>query len=111
MSGVVIHERGDVLLILGDRRVHLRPTFAALAAIEQARAPLMTLVHEASEGRPTLSDMALVFHHCWLLDKGDERPAIEAIGEMIVAAGLMAPLHSYRALLAAILGGHDADKG
>lgn len=39
MSGMVIHERGDVLLILGERRVHLRPTFAALAAIEQARAP------------------------------------------------------------------------
>ena len=95
--------RGEVAIDLGGRRHVLRPTFAALRAIESEAAPLLALAQEAAEGQVRTETMALVFHHCLCVDQEAARPAVEEIGETILAQGLMPALKAYRALLEAVL--------
>lgn len=100
----VVHARGDVQLVLGGTSYHLRPCFAALAAIERDVAPVLKLVQSAAAGEVKIEDMATVFHHCCLDDPDKGRPEIAEFGEMIMVAGILAPLRSYRDLLAGMLG-------
>ncbi|GEQ97070.1 hypothetical protein JCM17844_07070 [Iodidimonas gelatinilytica] len=107
MSGPV-KERGDVVFALDGEAFFLRPTFAALSRIEQNHAPILSLVQKAGDGHVQVQDMAVVFHHCHKAGAGEATPSIEAIGDRIVATGLLEPLRAYRALLAGILGQPDA---
>ncbi len=97
--------RGEVEIDLGGCRYVLRPTFAALRAIETEAAPLLALAQEAAEGQVRLEAMAIVFHHCLCVAGGAARPTVAEIGEMILARGLMPALKAYRALLEAVLVG------
>ncbi len=97
--------RGEVEIDLGGRTHVLRPTFAALLAIENEAAPLLVLAQEAAEGRVRLEAMATVFHHCLCVEDAVARPTVAEIGETLLAHGLMPALRAYRALLEAVLVG------
>ena len=101
--------RGEVELVLGDDRFVLRPTYAAIVALEDALGGVLDLAVQASEGRLSVRTLAVAFHHCIAEDSRD-RPSVDALGDRIVAAGVVHAVDTYRALLTAILtGGSDAD--
>ncbi|MFQ5347370.1 MAG: GTA-gp10 family protein [Rhodothalassiaceae bacterium] len=102
--------RGEVALELGGRSHVLRPSFAALLAIESEVAPLLVLAQEAAEGRVRVEAMATVFHHCLYLEDGAARPTVGEIGEVILADGLMPSLKAYRALIENVLMGPAPDR-
>ena len=95
--------RGEAELMVGGRRLVLRPSFAALVAAEAELGPLFALVERAADGRLGLGELAGLFWHCV-----GERPDTltrEAIGEAVVAQGLAAVTPALRVLLGQILQG------
>lgn len=99
----VLHERGDIVLTLGETRLHVRPTFAALCTMEeQTGQSLIALARRFAEGAFTLSDCKVVIE-AGLLGAGQAVPP--NLGELILTAGLLtlaAPLTRF--LEAALLG-------
>lgn len=99
--------RGEIELLLDGVAHVLRPTFAALVAVEQELGPLLTLVERASGGELKLAEMVALFWHC-LRDSGDpEREAAEreAFAEAVIRAGLSACAGPLKALLVQVLRG------
>jgi hypothetical protein len=89
--------RGETELMLGDRRVVLRPSFAALVAAEAEVGSLFALLARAGAGDIRLAEMAALLWHCAL------EPACtrEAFGDALLAAGPSAALPAFRTLLTA----------
>lgn len=56
--------RGEAMIVLGDRRYVLRPSFSALVAAEEEIGPLFALVERAANGSLKLAEMAALFWHC-----------------------------------------------
>lgn len=103
--------RGEVAIMLGGRACVLRPSFAALVAIEDSLGPLLVLAQQAAEGRVALGDLATVIHHCLLPETGEARPSVAEIGELLLADGMLGALAAWRTLLERTLsgiGGKDA---
>ena len=103
MSGQANALRGEAELRVGEARLVLRPSFAALVAAEGELGPLFALVERAADGRLALGEMVTLFWHCIA-----ERPAAltrEAVGEAVVAAGLAGATPALRLLLGQILQG------
>lgn len=96
--------RGDVTLTLGGETRVLRPSFAALAALEADAGPILMLAEAAAAGQVRLAHLAAAFHHLMLCGDG-ERPSADAVGEMILAEGMAPALRAYRCVLEQILTG------
>lgn len=103
MSGVANPARGEIALEMGDDRLRLRPSFAALVAAEEELGPLFDLVDRAADGKLALSDIAALFWHC-LVDppQGWTR---EGLGEAIVEVGLAKLSPVLRGIFKQILAG------
>ncbi len=93
--------RGEVCLVLGGVALRLRPSFSALIAAEGEVGSLFRLLERAGSGDVKLAEMGALFWHC-LFERPCDRNAFE---ERVLAAGPVAMLKPYRALLAAIFGG------
>lgn len=63
MSGANVL-RGEAELRVGERRLVLRPSFAALVAAEEELGPLFALVERAADGRLGLGELTSLFWHC-----------------------------------------------
>ena len=81
----------------------LRPSFAALVAVEQELGPLFALVERAAAGELRLTEMIALFWHC-LRDRGDDLDR-NAFAENVTANGLAAATPALKTLLGQILGG------
>ncbi|MFZ2995086.1 gene transfer agent family protein [Sphingobium sp.] len=101
MSGPNV-ARGEAALEIGGDVMTLRPSFAALVAAEQEVGPLFDLVERAADGKLSLGDLAALFWHC-LVDR--ERLSREALGEAMLAVGLVKLTPVLKAILHQILAG------
>ncbi len=111
MKGPVNGARGETEIVLAGRRYALRPTFGALAAIESGTGKsLLDLAREAAAGLLRVSDMAWIVWACAEAVDGQTVPDREAIGEAIVAEGIVAMAAPIGALLTAALTGSAAKK-
>lgn len=81
----------------------VRPSFAALVAVEGEVGPLLALAERAADGRLTLAEIEALLWHC-LADRpeGLERGRI---GEALVAQGVGVAMPALRAILRQILTG------
>ena len=95
--------RGEAKLLVGERVVVLRPSFAALVAAEGELGPLFALVEHAADGRLGLGELATLFWH--LVKDRPEALTRETIGEALVAQGLAAVTPALRVLIGQILQG------
>ena len=94
--------RGEALLELGDERLVLRPSFAALVAAEEELGPLFALVDRAAAGELRLSELVTLYWHCLARREGLDR---DTFAETLTAAGLAPATRPLRALLGQILQG------
>ncbi|MGR4889762.1 GTA-gp10 family protein [Sphingopyxis sp. LARHCG72] len=95
--------RGEAELLVGERVLVLRPSFAALVAAEAELGPLFALVERAADGRLALGELASLFWHC--VKERPEALTREMVGEAVVAEGLAAVTPALRVLLGQILQG------
>ena len=93
--------RGEAQLRVDERVLVLRPSFAALVAVEAELGPLFALVERAGAGQLRLAEIAALFFHC---QEGASHTR-EAVGEAVLAAGLAASTAPLRILLGQILRG------
>ena len=94
--------RGEASLIIAARPRVLRPSFAALVAAEEELGPLFALVERAGAGQLKLGELAALFWHC--LSPRDDLTR-DAVGEAVVAVGLVAASAPLRVVLGQILQG------
>lgn len=95
--------RGEGELVLGARRLQLRPTFDALVRAEGELGSLFELVDRAAAGAIRLDEMVTLFWHC-LHERPDDLDRAR-LGEEVVAAGLARATPALRAVLTQVLQG------
>ena len=95
-------QRGEAAIEVAGRTLRLRPTFAALVAVEEELGPLFALVDRASSGQLRLSELAALFWHCLQDRQGLSR---EQLGEALAVAGLASAARPLRTILVQILQG------
>lgn len=104
MSGAAANAlRGEAELRVAGEVYRLRPTFAVLVSAEAELGPLFALAERAAEGGLALSEIAALFWHC--IDGRPEALTREAVGEAVVAAGLVTVTPVLRVMLMQILQG------
>lgn len=94
--------RGESLLTVAGVPHVLRPSFEHLVLAEAELGSLFALVERAAAGALTLSEMAALLWHCL---PADARPERAAVGEALLAMGLVAAAQPVRAVLAQVLQG------
>ena len=100
--------RGEVALTLGGCPHVLRPSFAAIVAIEERLGGMIGLAFKASKGELGVREMAVLIFETW--EKGRiGAPSEGEIGEMILDEGLASVAPAVSALLAAVLTGGRRD--
>lgn len=92
--------RGEAALVIGNERLVLRPTFAALVAAEAELGPLFALCERAAAGQLTLAELVALFWHCLVVPMDRA-----AFAEAVVAGGLVHATPALRVLLGQILAG------
>ncbi|MEO0441903.1 MAG: gene transfer agent family protein [Pseudomonadota bacterium] len=95
--------RGEAELLVGDWRLILRPSFAALVAAEEELGSLFDLVERAANGRLMLSEVAGLFWHV-IRDRPAELTR-DQFGEEIMTLGLTGVTPTLKILLKQILSG------
>ena len=97
--------RGESALMVAGAPYLLRPTFEHLVLAEAELGSLFALVERASLGALTLAEItALLWHSI----PADRRPERAAVGEAVLAMGLVAATGPVRAVLAQVLQGQAA---
>lgn len=94
--------RGEAALAVCGVAHVLRPSFENLVLAEEELGSLFALVERAAQGTLALTEMAALLWHC-LPAKG--RPDRTAVGEAVLAMGLVAATVPVRAVLAQVLQG------
>jgi len=96
--------RGEVPLTLGTRDFVLRPSFAAIVAIEERLGGVISLAVKASKGEVGLREVTAIL---WEVLDGREASGLseEALGALILEEGLAAVSPVVSELLASILMG------
>lgn len=102
MSAGANRLRGEAAIRVAGETLLLRPSFAALVAAEDELGPLFALVERAAAGGLTLADMTALLWHCL---PADHRPERVAVGEAVLAMGLVGATVPVRAVLAQVLQG------
>jgi hypothetical protein len=95
--------RGEADLRVGERVFVLRPSFAALVAVEAELGPLFALVERAADGRLGLGELVCLFWHC--VTERPEALTRDIVGDAVVEQGLAAMTPALRVLLGQILQG------
>ena len=103
MSAAANHARGEASVRVGGEALKLRPSFAALVAVEEELGPLFALVERAAACELRLGEMAALFWHC--LADAPGALTRERFGEALAEAGLAALTPALRVLLKQILQG------
>jgi hypothetical protein len=80
----------------------LRPSFAALVAVEGELGALFALVERAASGQLKLAEMVALFWHCRC---GPNEISRQDFAEAVAAAGLAAATPALKTLLGQILAG------
>lgn len=97
--------RGECALSVAGARYVLRPSFEHLVLAEAELGSLFALVERAAAGALTLAEMTALLWHCL---PADARPERAAVGEALLAMGLVAATQPVRAVLAQVLQGQVA---
>lgn len=80
----------------------LRPSFENLVLAEAELGSLFALIERAAQGVLGLSEIVALLWHCM---DADNRPERCAVGEAVMAIGLLAATRPVRAILAQVLQG------
>jgi len=96
--------RGECALVVAGARYVLRPTFENLVFAEAELGSLFALVERASQGALTLSEITALLWHCL---PAEQRPERLAVGQAVLAMGLVAATQPVRAVLAQVLQGEN----
>ena len=94
--------RGETTLAINGMAHVLRPSFENLVLAEAELGSLFALVERAAAGTLTLIDMTALLWHCL---PSDHRPDRTAVGEAVLAMGLVGATAPVRAVLAQVLQG------
>lgn len=94
--------RGEAEITIRGHSHVLRPSFENLVAAEEELGSLFALVERASEGALKFSEITSLLWHC--IDTTD-RPTREAVGEAVLAIGMVAATAPVRLILAQVLQG------
>lgn len=95
--------RGEATIRVGGADLVLRPSFAALVAVEQELGPLFALVERAASGALGIGELVVLFWHC--LAQRPDGLTRDAFGEGVAAGGLANATPALRVLLGQILRG------
>ena len=95
-------QRGETELIVAGETFVVRPSFENLVAAEDELGSLFALVERASDGALTLTEIATLLWHCLATE---HRPARKALGEAVLAMGLVAATGPVRSVLSQVLQG------
>lgn len=101
---------GTFLIDLDGQSRELKMTFGVVERLERVhlKKPIVELLHEAAINRPSLTDVATVFHEC-LLANGDTRlKTVRDVGEALHKKGFSKYLELYIEVLAYALYGSDS---
>ncbi len=94
--------RGESVLMVAGVGYVLRPTFESLVLAEAELGSLFALVERAAAGALTLTEMTALLWHCL---PPESRPDRAAVGQAVLAMGLVAATQPVRAVLAQVLQG------
>lgn len=94
--------RGEAALAVAGVTHVLRPSFENLVLAESELGSLFALVERAAQGVLTLTEMTALLWHCL---PGEGRPDRVAVGQAVVAMGLVEATAPVRAVLAQVLQG------
>jgi hypothetical protein len=94
--------RGEATLAVAGVTHVLRPSFENLVLAEAELGSLFALVERAAAGGLTLTDMTALLWHCL---PTEHRPERAAVGQAVLAMGLVGATVPVRAVLAQVLQG------
>lgn len=94
--------RGERALTVAGVPYVLRPSFEHLVLAEAELGSLFALVERAAAGALTLAEMTALLWHCL---PAETRPERNAVGEALLAMGLVAATQPVRVVLAQVLQG------
>jgi hypothetical protein len=94
--------RGESVLSVAGVVHVLRPSFEHLVMAEAELGSLFALVERAAAGALTLAEMTALLWHCL---PAETRPERTAVGQALLAMGLVAATQPVRAVLAQVLQG------
>lgn len=94
--------RGESALTVAGISYVLRPTFERLVLAEAELGSLFALVERAAQGALTLAEMTTLLWYCL---PSETRPERVAVGQAVLAMGLVAATQPVRAVLAQVLQG------
>lgn len=94
--------RGEAMITIAGMEYLLRPTFEALVAAEEDLGSLFAMVEKASQGSLGIAAMSALVWHCL---PAETRPDRNAVGEALLAMGLINATVPVRAILAQVLKG------
>jgi hypothetical protein len=94
--------RGESTLTIAGASYVLRPSFENLVLAEAELGSLFALVERAAAGALTLTEMTALLWHCL---PSDPRPDRLAVGQAVLAMGLIGATAPVRAVLAQVLQG------
>lgn len=94
--------RGEGALTVAGVNYVLRPSFENLVLAETELGSLFALVERAAAGALTLAEMTALLWHCL---PSETRPERTAVGQALLAMGLVAATQPVRLVLAQVLQG------
>lgn len=94
--------RGETSLTIAGVAYVLRPSFENLVLAEAELGSLFALVERAAAGALTLTEMTALLWHCLPVE---HRPERVAVGQAVLAMGLIGATAPVRAVLAQVLQG------
>jgi len=94
--------RGEATLAVAGVTHVLRPSFENLVLAEAELGSLFALVERAAAGGLTLTDMTALLWHCL---PAEHRPERAAVGQAVLAMGLVGATVPVRSVLAQVLQG------
>lgn len=94
--------RGEAALTVAGVACVLRPSFESLVLAEAELGSLFALIERAASGGLTLTEMTALLWHCL---PAENRPDRAAVGQAVLAMGLVGAIAPVRAVLAQVLQG------
>ena len=94
--------RGEAAIAIAGVEYVLRPTFEALVAAEEELGSLFAMVERAAQGTLGLAEMSGLIWHCL---PAANRPDRNAVGDAVVATGLIEATRPLRAIFTQVLKG------
>lgn len=94
--------RGETSLVVGGMTYVLRPSFENLVLAEAELGSLFALVERAAGGVLTLAEITALLWHCL---PAEARPERVAVGQAVLAMGLVSATAPVRIILSQVLKG------